>query len=169
MTANGQSAVHGKHLMIAVIVLALDRLTKWLIARDILLHDYVQIIPGFFRLTHVENRGAAFSLFADSTSPWRTGLLVAFSVLALVIVLSLLLRNSHALSSTGVGLSLILGGALGNLWDRLMTGRVVDFLLFYIGQYQWPAFNVADSAIVVGAGLLAIEILFSKTAEKKLA
>jgi signal peptidase II len=161
--------VHGKHLMIAVIVLALDRLTKWLIARDILLHDYVQIIPGFFRLTHVENRGAAFSLFADSTSPWRTGLLVAFSVLALVIVLSLLLRNSHALSSTGVGLSLILGGALGNLWDRLMTGRVVDFLLFYIGQYQWPAFNVADSAIVVGAGLLAIEILFSKTAEKKLA
>jgi signal peptidase II len=68
-----------------------------------------------------------------------------------------------------VGLSLILGGALGNLWDRLMTGRVVDFLLFYIGQYQWPAFNVADSAIVVGAGLLAIEILFSKTAEKKLA
>src|SRR5579863_6645006 len=155
--------------MIAVIVLALDRLTKWLIARDILLHDYVQIIPGFFRLTHVENRGAAFSLFADSTSPWRTGLLVAFSVLALVIVLSLLLRNSHALSSTGVGLSLILGGALGNLWDRLMTGRVVDFLLFYIGQYQWPAFNVADSAIVVGAGLLAIEILFSKTAEKKLA
>jgi len=169
VTANGQSAVHGKHLMIAVIVLALDRLTKWLIARDILLHDYVQIIPGFFRLTHVENRGAAFSLFADSTSPWRTGLLVAFSVLALVIVLSLLLRNSHALSSTGVGLSLILGGALGNLWDRLMTGRVVDFLLFYIGQYQWPAFNVADSAIVVGAGLLAIEILFSKTAEKKLA
>jgi len=58
---------------------------------------------------------------------------------------------------------LILGGALGNLWDRLVNGRVVDFLLFYIGQYQWPAFNVADSAIVVGAGLLVIEILFSKT------
>ncbi len=169
MTSDKQSAAHGKHLLIAVVVLALDRLTKWLIARDIALHDYIQIIPGFFRLTHVENRGAAFSLFADSNAPWRTSLLVTFSLVALVIVLALLWRNGHSLSSTGVGLSLILGGALGNLWDRLMTGRVVDFLLFYIGQYQWPAFNVADSAIVVGAGLLAIEILFSKTAEKKLA
>ncbi|SRR5579871_752030 len=169
MTSDKQSPAHGKHLLIAVVVLALDRLTKWLIARDIALHDYIQIIPGFFRLTHVENRGAAFSLFADSNAPWRTSLLVTFSLVALVIVLALLWKNGHSLSSTGVGLSLILGGALGNLWDRLMTGRVVDFLLFYIGQYQWPAFNVADSAIVVGAGLLAIEILFTKTAEKKLA
>jgi len=67
------------------------------------------------------------------------------------------------MSTTGVGLSLILGGALGNLWDRVVSGRVVDFLLFYIGQYQWPAFNVADSAIVVGAALLVYEILFTKT------
>ena len=66
--------------------------------------------------------------------------------------------------STGIGLALILGGAVGNLWDRLLSGRVVDFLLFYVGQYQWPAFNVADSAIVVGAGLLVIEILFAKIA-----
>lgn len=157
------------HILIALAVLALDRLTKWLIARDIALHDYIQIIPGLFRLTHVENRGAAFSLFADSTSPWRTALLVTFSVVALAIVIALLWRNSHSMGSTGIGLSLILGGALGNLWDRLMTGRVVDFLLFYIGQYQWPAFNVADSAIVIGAGLLAVEILFSKNTEKRLA
>jgi signal peptidase II len=67
------------------------------------------------------------------------------------------------MSTTGVGLSLILGGALGNLWDRVVSGRVVDFLLFYVGQYQWPAFNVADSAIVVGAALLVYEILFTKT------
>jgi len=67
------------------------------------------------------------------------------------------------MSSTGVGLSLILGGAIGNLWDRLAAGHVTDFLLFYVGHYQWPAFNVADSAIVIGAGLLVFEILFTKT------
>jgi len=86
-----------------------------------------------------------------------------FSIVALVVVTALLWRNSHAMTTTGVGLALILGGAIGNLWDRLLNGRVVDFLLFYIGRYQWPAFNVADSAIVCGAGLLAIEILFAKT------
>jgi signal peptidase II len=96
-------------------------------------------------------------------------LLVTFSVVALIIVLTLLWKNSHAMSSTGIGLSLILGGALGNLWDRLATGKVVDFLLFYVGRYEWPAFNVADSAIVIGAGLLAVEILFSKRTEKELA
>jgi signal peptidase II len=90
-------------------------------------------------------------------------MLVLFSIVALIVVSALLWRNSHAMTTTGIGLALILGGALGNLWDRLLNGRVVDFLLFYIGQYQWPAFNVADSAIVVGAGLLVIEILFAKT------
>ncbi len=169
MTGKGQSEVHGKHFLIAVLVVVLDRLTKWVVARDIALHDGIQIIPGFFRLTHVENRGAAFSLFADSASPWRTWLLVTFSVVALIIVLTMLWKNSHAMSSTGIGLSLILGGALGNLWDRLATGKVVDFLLFYVGRYEWPAFNVADSAIVIGAGLLAVEILFSKRTEKELA
>ena len=90
-------------------------------------------------------------------------MLVLFSLVALVIVVALLWRNSHSMNVTGIGLALILGGALGNLWDRLLTGRVVDFLLFYVGQYQWPAFNVADSAIVIGAGLLVFEILFAKS------
>ncbi len=151
------------HLLIAFAVLTLDRFTKWIIARDIALHDSVQVIPGFFRLTHVQNSGAAFGLFADSPSQWKIAVLVLFSIVALVIVSMLLWRNSHSMSTTGLGLSLILGGALGNLWDRLINGRVVDFLLFYVGDHQWPAFNVADSAIVVGAGLLVIEILFSKT------
>jgi signal peptidase II len=155
------------HLLIAVMVVLLDRLTKLAVARNISLHDSVQIIPDFFRLTHVENRGAAFGLFADSPSEWKVWMLVLFSVVALIVVSALLWRNSHSLNTTGIGLSLILGGAIGNLWDRLLSGRVVDFLLFYIGQYQWPAFNVADSAIVVGAGLLVIEILFAKTPAEK--
>jgi signal peptidase II len=151
------------HLLIALLIFCLDRATKWVIARDIALHDSIQVIPGFFRLTHVQNSGAAFGLFADSPSQWKIAVLVLFSVVALVVVSMLLWRNSHSLSTTGLGLALILGGALGNLWDRLINGRVVDFLLFYIGEHQWPAFNVADSAIVVGAALLVVEILFSKT------
>jgi signal peptidase II len=150
------------HFLIALAVVLLDRTTKWVVAQKISLHDGIQVIPGFFRITHVENRGAAFGLFADSPSEWKIAMLVLFSVIALIVVSALLWRNSHSMTSTGIGLALILGGALGNLWDRLMTGRVVDFLLFYVGQYQWPAFNVADSAIVVGAGLLVIEILLAK-------
>jgi signal peptidase II len=151
------------HLLIAFLVVVLDRATKWIVSRDIPLHDGKQVIPGFFRITHVENRGAAFGLFADSPTQWKIAMLVLFSIVALVVVSTLLWRNSHSMNTTGIGLALILGGALGNLWDRLLNGRVVDFLLFYVGQYQWPAFNVADSAIVVGAGLLVIEILFTKS------
>jgi signal peptidase II len=154
------------HFLIALFVLLLDRATKWVIARNIVLHGSIQVIPGFFRITHVENRGAAFGLFADSPSHWKIAMLVLFSIVALVIVSTRLWRNSHTMSTTGVGLSLILGGALGNLWDRLVSGKVVDFLLFYVGQYQWPAFNVADSAIVIGAGLLVFEILFTKTPQE---
>ncbi len=150
------------HFLIALFVVVLDRLSKLAIERNLSLHDSISLIPGFFRLTHVENRGAAFGLFADSPSEWKIAGLVLFSLIALVIVATLLWKNSHSMTTTGVGLSLILGGAIGNLWDRLVSGHVVDFLLFYVGQYQWPAFNIADSAIVVGAGLLVFEILFSK-------
>jgi len=152
------------HFRIAVIVIALDRVTKLAIAKKLSMYDSIQVIPGFFRIIHTENRGAAFGMFADSPLPWKVGLLIVFSVIALIIVSTLLWKNSHSLTSTGIGLSLILGGAIGNLWDRVLSGHVVDFLLFYIRQYQWPAFNMADSAIVIGAGLLVFEILFAKTA-----
>jgi len=156
-------AMRKYHFLIAFLVVSLDRLAKLSVERNISLHDSISVIPGFFRLTHVENRGAAFGLFADSASEWKIAVLVLFSLVALVIVSALLWKNSHAMTTTGVGLALILGGAIGNLWDRLVSGHVVDFLLFYVGQYQWPAFNVADSAIVIGAGLLVFEILFTKS------
>jgi signal peptidase II len=151
------------HFLIALLVVLADRFSKLAIERNLSLHDSISLIPGFFRLTHLENPGAAFGLFADSPSEWKIAGLVLFSLVALVIVATLLWKNSHSMTTTGVGLSLILGGAIGNLWDRLVSGHVVDFLLFYIGQYQWPAFNVADSAIVIGAGLLVFEILFTKS------
>jgi signal peptidase II len=148
---------------IAAAVLLLDRLAKWSVASNIPPHHGVSVIPGCFSLTHVENTGAAFGLFAESTAQWKIGALVSFSVIALMVVSAVLWKHSHSLSTTTIGLSLILGGATGNLWDRMMTGHVVDFLDFYVGGYHWPAFNVADSAIVIGAILLVSEIVFAKS------
>lgn len=155
------NSVRAIHFLLAIFVVLLDRWTKHLAAVRIPLYTHIQIIPGFFRITHTENTGAAFSLFADSPSHWRTTLLIAFSVLAMLVVLVLLWKQTRALTVTGIALSLILGGAFGNLWDRVASGRVVDFLLFYVKQYQWPVFNLADSAIVVGACLLVMEIIFT--------
>jgi signal peptidase II len=153
------------YFLIALIVVLLDRWSKHIVAQRIALYSHIQIIPGFFQLTHTENTGAAFSLFADSPAPWKTAMLIAFSGIALVVVSLLLWKNHHAHLATGIGLSLIMGGALGNLWDRVARGRVVDFLLLYYKRYQWPVFNLADSAIVMGAGLLVLEILFVKSAK----
>ena len=150
------------YFFIAMAVVLLDHAAKWLVAKNVMLHDSIVVIPGFFRLTHVQNRGAAFGLFDETPGEWKITALVLFSMVALVVVAALLWKNSHALSATGVGLSLVLGGALGNLWDRLTARHVVDFLDFYIGSYHWPAFNVADSAIVIGALLLVAEIVFAK-------
>jgi signal peptidase II len=146
-------------LLIALAVLLLDRLTKWVIAQTIPLEDAVNVIPGFFRLTHLENTGAAFSLFADSPSPFRTTLLIGFSVAALAVVSVLLWKDRSVFHSGTLALSLILGGAVGNLWDRVSDGKVTDFLDFYIGAHHWPPFNVADSAIVIGALLLFLRML----------
>jgi signal peptidase II len=143
-----------RHALIALAVILLDRLSKWLVIRNIVLEDVVPIIPGFFRLTHLENSGAAFSLFAESPSPFKTAALVAVSVAALVIIARLLWVRRKTFNATTLALSLIMGGATGNLWDRLADGKVTDFLDFYIGSHHWPPFNLADSAIVVGALLL---------------
>ena len=149
------------HFLLALIVVLLDRWTKRLVAAHISMYTHIQIIPGFFRLTHTENTGAAFSLFADSPSHWKTVLLIGFSAVAMVVVSVLLWKQARPLSLMGMALSLILGGAVGNLWDRVASGRVVDFLLFYVKQYQWPVFNLADSSIVVGAALLVIDMLLT--------
>ncbi len=162
-----EHAMRKYHFLIAVLIVFFDQVAKWIVARNLSLHDSLVVIPGLFRITHVQNRCAAFGLFADSPTQWKIAILIAFSLIALVVVSALLWKNSHAMSVTGVGLALILGGAVGNLWDRLINGHVVDFLDFYVGSYHWPAFNIADSAIVVGALLLVAEILFSKAPEQQ--
>jgi signal peptidase II len=147
--------------LIAAAVILLDRLAKLLVTRHILTAQEISVIPGLFQLSHWENTGAAFSMFADSSSPWRTTGLISFSVMACVVVCYLLWKRGNTLDLIAISLCLILGGALGNLWDRLTQGTVTDFLDFYIGDHHWPPFNIADSAIVVGAILLMMRILFA--------
>jgi signal peptidase II len=147
-------------LIIALIVIALDRWSKdWIKAHIRPGHARV-IIPHFFRLTHVLNTGAAFSLFEGSTSPVLVrNLLIAFSVFAVIVVLALLWKFGRQFSLISFSLALILGGAIGNLYDRLRYSHVVDFLEVHIVHYHWPDFNLADSAICIGAVLLLIEML----------
>jgi signal peptidase II len=143
----------------AAAVFALDRLTKALIVSRFSFFDTYKVIPGFFEIVRSQNRGVAFGIFNDSTSEWRTTMLVVAS-LAAVVVISVMLWNARKLDRLSLwGLALILGGAAGNVFDRIVSGHVTDFLLFYIRDYQWPAFNMADSAIVVGSGLLMLDLV----------
>jgi signal peptidase II len=143
-------------------VLALDRVTKWVIETHVSFFDTRRVIPGFFDIVRSENTGVAFGLFSDSTAQWRTLLLVLISLAAVIGVSILLWRPERLDRLSRWGFALILGGAAGNVVDRILYGRVTDFLLFYIRDYQWPAFNVADSAIVVGSVLLALGLLRPK-------
>jgi signal peptidase II len=153
-------------LVIAALVVVLDRVTKlWIVAHILPGHGIV-VIPRVFRLTHVLNTGAAFSMFEGSASPILVrNLLVGFSIIAVVVVLVLIWKMGRSVSPMSVALALILGGAIGNLYDRIRYLHVVDFLEVHIVHYHWPDFNVADSAIVVGACLLLLEMLRPQRSE----
>jgi len=146
-------------LAIAAAVIAADRLSKRWINAHLGLGQVIPVIPHVFRITHVLNTGAAFSMFENMNEHTVRSLLIAFSVLAVIVVLVLLWKLGKTFTMTSVALALILGGALGNLYDRVMYSHVVDFLEVHIVHYHWPDFNVADSAIVVGACLLLLEML----------
>lgn len=148
------------YLATSLAIFLLDRWTKWIVSHRIALFDSITVIPGCFKITHLRNKGAAFSLFADAPETWRIAMLVIFSLVAMVIVVVLLVKSSERLSLQGAALALILGGAVGNLWDRVLHGWVTDFILVYYKQWEWPAFNVADSAICVGAVFLIAEMMF---------
>jgi signal peptidase II len=147
-------------LVIAAAIVALDRVTKQWIVKNIFIGRAIVVWPHVFRLTHVLNTGAAFSMFEDAKSQELVrNCLVAFSLLAVVVVLVLIWKMGRTLSPTSIALAMILGGAVGNLYDRWRFHYVVDFLEVHIYHYHWPDFNVADSAIVVGACLLLLEML----------
>jgi signal peptidase II len=146
-------------LLIALGVFVLDRWSKWQVEHSFGAFDRKVVIPGFFDIIHSENPGVAFGIFAENTSHSRTPLLVILSIVAILVLAGMLWKIDRQDNLTSTGLALIFGGAIGNVYDRVSAGSVTDFLDFYTGSYHWYTFNLADSAICVGAGLLIISML----------
>jgi len=143
-----------------VVSVVLDQITKNLIDSQLAYGGKVEVIEGFFYLTHVRNPGAAFGLFATAPVPWRLTFFIGISIVAIGIIISFFRKLAPGDRLSALALGMILGGALGNLIDRLRFGEVVDFLHFRLWQgYSWPDFNLADSFIVVGVALLLLDLL----------
>ncbi len=148
----------------ALAVFIVDRITKWIVQTRVSFWDNLTVIPGFFSIVHAENPGAAFGIFADSAGIWRTVLLIGLAAAVMILIVMQLWKQNRIPDhwTSRVGLSLVLGGALGNVFDRALAGTVTDFFEFYYREYQFPAFNVADSAITVGACLLLVSMWRSR-------
>ena len=152
---------------ISLVIVLLDQLAKLLVVRSMRLGQNIPIVSGFFDLTFVLNPGAAFSLFATLPEWIRNPFFILISVAAAVLIVAYRSRYLRENRLASVSLALILGGAIGNLIDRLWYGVVVDFLDAHIYQHHWPIFNVADSAISVGVTLLLLEMLLEWRRERK--
>ena len=155
-----------KHRVFGAVLLAVfgaDRLTKTWAQFSLEVGERLDVIPGFFYLTHVRNTGAAFGLFSDAPQVYRMVFFISVSLIAVGIIISFYRKLSPGDRLAALSLGLILGGAVGNLIDRIFRQEVVDFLHFRLWRgYSWPDFNVADSAIVVGVGILVLELLASE-------
>jgi signal peptidase II len=153
------AALRARSYGTAAVVFALDRLTKWLVESNLSAYDTVRVIPGLFNIVRSENRGMAFGIMNDASLEWRTTLLIVAAAGAVVFMAVMLWRPQRLDRNSYWGLTLILGGAAGNVFDRMASGKVTDFLDFYIAGYHWHTFNLADSAIVVGSGLLLLDMI----------
>jgi signal peptidase II len=149
--------------LIAAVVVLLDRISKGLIRTNISSYDTVSVIPGLFNIVHTENPGIAFGMLATLTGVWRDVLLIGFSSAVLIAISAMLLRpTSQRDFLLRIALGFILGGAFGNLYDRIVNGTVTDFVEVHAGSHYFPAFNIADSAITVGACLLLLDMWWAK-------
>lgn len=157
--------ITNKFLFLALIgggITILDQSTKYYVQKALRLHESVVVIKDFFSLTYVRNPGAAFGFFATQTAQFRSVFFLSVSAVALTLLIFFFLQAPKDDILALIAISLLFGGAIGNLLDRLRMGEVVDFLDFYIGQFHWPAFNVADSAITVGISLLMFSLFLQK-------
>ncbi|HAS53732.1 MAG: signal peptidase II [Nitrospirae bacterium GWC2_57_13] len=141
----------------AAAVVILDQVTKYLIVAHVRMYEIITVIPGFFNVTHVRNRGAAFGMLSNMPELFRSLFFIAITLIA-VVVIAVLVKKTHERLQV-VAFSLIAGGAVGNVIDRLRFGEVVDFIDWYVRSYHWHTFNVADSAITIGVALLIIDML----------
>jgi signal peptidase II len=147
----------GRFLLVSLAVLALDQWTKWLVETHVALHDSREIVPGVVYLSHVRNTGVAFGLFASHGGSPASRILSVLSLAALLLVGWFFWRTPSRSRLLLAALAMVLGGAFGNLLDRVSTGAVTDFVGVYLGSYRWPDFNVADSAISVGIALMLLD------------
>jgi signal peptidase II len=145
--------------VLTIAVAAADQLSKYAVARFTEIGSLHVVIPGLLNVIHTSNPGVAFGFFADSTTPWRAPLLIAFSLGVMSLIVWLLVTDRAGGWLGRYGMALILGGAAGNFSDRVLRRRVTDFLDFHAGSYHWYTFNVADSAIVIGAAFVILELL----------
>ena len=148
-------------VLVALSVFALDQFTKQAVIAHLDLHQSIEVIPGFFSLTYVRNTGAAFGILSGSEK-WRVYFFLTVGLLALILLFSFFYSN-HDKKLVLMGTGLVCGGAAGNLADRIRLGYVVDFFDFFIKNYHWPAFNIADSAITVGVFMIMLHFLFDRT------
>lgn len=140
------------------IILVLDQVTKYAVEKKIRMYEVISIVPGFFNLTHVRNKGAAFSILSTLPDLWRSSFFITVTAVAVVILAVLIRKTQERLLVTAF--SLIVAGAVGNVIDRIRYGEVIDFIQWYVKSYYWPSFNIADSAISAGVTLLAVDMLF---------
>jgi len=145
--------------LLSLVVAGLDQISKAIVLRHVAPHTSIPVLPGFFSLTLVTNRGALFGFLHDLPDPYRAVLFTVVPALAVMLVILFQYRTALSERATQIGLALILGGAVGNLADRIRIGHVIDFLDVFVGTHHWPAFNVADSSICIGVGLLLIDLL----------
>jgi signal peptidase II len=143
-------------------IIVLDQLTKIIVDRTMPLHHSIPIVDGFFSLTYVRNTGAAFGIFAGSHEVFRLPFLIGVSILAIGFILVMLKRLRDDATGLVTALTFILGGAIGNLLDRVLHGEVIDFLDVYYSNYHWPAFNLADSFITVGVTITLFYLVGAK-------
>ncbi len=158
----GQMRAYVTMAATVLVIVALDQITKSLVLANLLLYETRVLVEGFINLVHVRNPGAAFGLLADTPEWFRGSFLIIITVLVMILVLLYFWHSRIYATRPTIALALILAGGAGNLIDRIRFGEVVDFLDLYLGTYHWPAFNVADSAISVGAVLLFLELLRGK-------
>lgn len=157
--ASSQTPRRRLELWLPLVIIAADQLTKVLIRTTVPLHGEMPIVPGFINLTHVQNTGAAFGFLNGSEFPMKTVLIAGIAAVALVLVGFYSASLSHQQTAARIGLALIIGGAAGNLIDRLVVGSVVDFVDVYFRNWHFWAFNVADSAITVGVAIMILDML----------
>ncbi|HEY7220122.1 MAG TPA: signal peptidase II [Candidatus Binatia bacterium] len=146
-----------------VFIIVFDQLTKAIVDRTMPLHHSIPIIDGLFSLTYVRNTGAAFGIFAGSHEAFRLPFLILVSMIAIGVICVMLKRLNEKETGLITALTFILGGAIGNLIDRILYGEVIDFLDFYWSTYHWPAFNLADSFITIGVAITLVFLMRAKS------